>query len=98
MTALVISRVAIDDPAAMQSYFDDAPDVVEAHGGQYLVRTTEVTPVEGEWSHHRVVVVRFPSIEAARAWYDSEDYRNLRDLRQRSSRAQIIFVPEEPAD
>jgi uncharacterized protein (DUF1330 family) len=94
MSALIISRVRIKDAAIMETYFAEAPATVASHGGEYVTRTMDVTPLEGDWAHDRVVVVRFPTIEAAKTWYESEDYRELRTRRQSASNAQIIVVPE----
>ena len=93
MAAYVISRVRIDDPDAMAQYLDEVPLVVAAYGGEYVVRTADVTPLEGDWSHNRVVVLRFPDVKAAQAWYNSPDYAGLRALRQQASEAQIVVVP-----
>lgn len=95
MTAYIISRVSISDSDAMQDYMADAPESVYAYGGKYLVRTGDIEALEGEAAYERVVVVEFPDKEKALAWYNSEDYRELRDLRWRSADAHIICVPTE---
>jgi Uncharacterized conserved protein len=95
MTAYIISRVSISDQPAMTGYMADAPASVFAYGGEYLVRTGDITAIEGEASCERVVVVKFPSKEQALAWYNSEEYRALRDIRWKSADAHIILVPGE---
>lgn len=95
MTAYIISRVSISDSDAMQDYMADAPESVYAYGGRYLVRTGDIEALEGEAAYERVVVVEFPDKEKALAWYNSEDYREMRDLRWRSADAHIICVPAE---
>ncbi len=97
MTAYIISRVAIHDKKSMTGYMASAPDSVHAHGGKYVVRTGDITVLEGEAPYERVVVIEFPDKDHALAWYNSEEYRNLRDVRWRAADAQIICVPgEEP--
>ena len=95
MTAYIISRVSISDGEAMAGYMAAAPESVHAHGGEYLVRTGEITVLEGEAPYERVVVVRFPDKESALAWYHSDEYRDLRDVRWKSADAHIICVPGE---
>lgn len=95
MTAYIISRVSISDSDAMTGYMADAPESVYAYGGKYLVRTGDIEVLEGEAPYERVVVVEFPNKEKALAWYNSEDYRELRDVRWRSADAHIICVPAE---
>ena len=95
MTAYIISRVSISDGEAMAGYMAAAPESVHAYGGEYLVRTGEITVLEGEAPYERVVVVRFPDKESALAWYHSDAYRDLRDVRWKSAEAHIICVPGE---
>jgi uncharacterized protein (DUF1330 family) len=56
--------------------------VVKAHGGEYLVRGGKHESLEGDWKPHRVAMLRFPSFEQAKAFYDGEAYRNVRAKRQ----------------
>src|SRR5205807_2205616 len=85
---------------AMAHYVEAAPATVLAHGGRYLVRGSMVAALEGAWSDDRMVVVEFPTREAALAWYQSDEYRPLRELRQGAADAVILLadgVAEEPA-
>jgi uncharacterized protein (DUF1330 family) len=38
------------------------------------------------------VILEFPSLERAKAWWDSPEYRPLREIRQRASRGDLIVV------
>lgn len=95
MTAYIISRVSISDRQAMAGYMAEAPASVYAYGGKYLVRTGDISVLEGEAHYERVVVVEFPDKERAMAWYNSDEYHDLRDIRWRSAEAHIICVPAE---
>lgn len=92
MAAYIVSRVIIRDAEAMQRYMNEAPATVLAFGGRYLVRGNDVRALEGEWEHQRMVIVEFPDKEAAQAWYESEMYRPLRDLRQESAETVILLA------
>ena len=92
MAAYVISRVDISNPEGMLQYQNEVPPLVEAFGGKYLVRGNAVEALEGTWDHDRMVVVEFPTKEAALAWYHSQEYRPLRDLRHRSAQAIILLA------
>ncbi|HKO59021.1 MAG TPA: DUF1330 domain-containing protein [Thermoanaerobaculia bacterium] len=92
MSAYIVSRVKIHDAGAMQRYMKEAPATVAAFGGRYLVRGGDVQALEGTWEHERMVVVEFPDKAAALAWYESEMYRPLRDLRQASAEAVILIA------
>ena len=95
MTAYIISRVSISDAEAMKGYMADAPESVYTYGGKYLVRTSDIMALEKDADYQRMVVVEFPDKNAALAWYNSEDYRELRDIRWKSADAHIVVVPGE---
>lgn len=92
MSAYIVSRVTILDPQAMQRYMAEAPVTVAAFGGRYLVRGNDVRALEGGWEHERMVIVEFPDTESAEAWYGSDVYRPLRELRQRSASTVILLA------
>lgn len=96
MPAYIVSRVKIRDAERMQGYMAQAPEGIAAYGGRYLVRGGQVQALEGEWAHDRMVVVEFPDRESALAWYHSEGYQPLRELRQLSADAVILLADGAP--
>jgi uncharacterized protein (DUF1330 family) len=92
MAAYIVSRLKIIGREAMQRYVTEAPATVAAYGGRYLVRGGDVRALEGDWEHERMVVVEFPDKEAALAWYESDLYKPLRDLRQQNAEAVILLA------
>jgi uncharacterized protein (DUF1330 family) len=72
----------ITDPERYKQYMAEAPTAVKAYGGEYLVRGGKHETLEGNWQPHRVAVLRFPSYEKAKAFYDDEQYTRIRRLRQ----------------
>lgn len=95
MAAYIVSRVNIDDMEAMRSYFEDAPATVDAYGGKYLARTNDLLALEGDERIDRMVLLEFPDTASAEAWYDSPEYRPLRDQRWAAAEAKIIIIPGE---
>jgi len=92
MAAYVIANVNVHDAASFEEYRRQVPATIAKHGGRYLVRGGRVEPIEGAWNPTRLVVLEFPSIEQARRWYDSEDYRGPKALRMKSALTDVIFV------
>ncbi|MCY3859696.1 MAG: DUF1330 domain-containing protein [Gammaproteobacteria bacterium] len=92
MAAYVIVNDEIQDQGTFSEFRERIGATVEAHGGRYLVRGGNVEVVEGTWSADRVVVVEFDSVGAAKAWLDSSEYNELKELRQRSATANVIVV------
>ncbi len=68
------------------------PATIAKHGGRYLVRGGRVERLEGTWNPTRLVVLEFPSMEQARRWYDSEDYRGPKALRMKCTLTDAVFV------
>ncbi len=97
MSAYIVSRVKILNAEAMQRYVQEAPATVVAFGGRYLFRGKDVQALEGEWEHDRMVIVEFPDRGSALAWYESDTYRPLRELRQSSAEAVILLAEGVPA-
>jgi len=71
-----------------------APESItpELFGGRYIVRGSPVHQVEGEWMPKRFVVLEFPSLEQAKAWYDSEEYGKAKVVRHRTAKSNVIMV------
>ncbi len=81
MTAYVIVSSEINDPERFKAYLAAAPATVAEFGGDYLVRGGDLATLEGGWQPKRLTVLRFASIERAKAWYDSPGYRAAREVR-----------------
>ena len=92
MAAYVIAEVNVTDPQLYQEYAKGVPATIAAYGGKYLVRGGATDIKEGDWMPKRVVVLEFPSMERARSWYDSPEYKPLLALRLRAASAKLILV------
>jgi uncharacterized protein (DUF1330 family) len=92
MAAYLIANVDVKDAAAFEEYRKQVPATIAKHGGRYLVRGGRVERVEGTWNPKRLVVLEFPSIEQARRWYDSEEYRGPKALRMTCTITDAVFV------
>jgi uncharacterized protein (DUF1330 family) len=92
MAAYVIAEVNVTDPKLYEDYRKMVPATIEKYGGRFVVRGGTVETKEGGWSPARLVVVEFPSMERARAWYHSGDYAPALALRQRASQGKLILV------
>jgi uncharacterized protein (DUF1330 family) len=79
--AYVIVEMKISDPERYKEYMAAAPATVAAAGGEYLVRGGRHEPLEGNWQPARIAVLKFPSYDKAKAWYEGESYRAVRARR-----------------
>jgi uncharacterized protein (DUF1330 family) len=92
MPAYVIVETDVSDPERYERYKTAATTAVTAHGGRYLVRGGEQDVLEGDWRPSRLVVLEFEDLAAARRWYDSEQYRQARELRAGAARLSLVAV------
>ena len=79
--AYVLVEMKVTDPEQYKQYMAAAPATIAAHGGEYLVRGGQHEVFEGKWQPVRLAVLKFPSVEKARTWYQGEQYRAARAKR-----------------
>ena len=92
MAAYVIADVIVTDPAAMEEYRKHLPATLAPFGGRFIVRGGAHQTFEGDWKPSRLVIVEFPSLEQARRWYDSEEYREPKAMRLGAARTNLVMV------
>jgi uncharacterized protein (DUF1330 family) len=92
MAAYVIAEIEVTDPAGFEEYRKGVPATIAAYGGRYIVRGGALESWEGGWSPKRMVVLEFPSMAQAKAWYTCADYRDLLDMRQRTTKSKVVLV------
>lgn len=94
--AYVISEVEILDEALATQYREIASASIAEYGGRYLARGSAAEIVEGTASGRRLVLVEFPSMERARAWYASPSYAPARLLRETALDRRLTFAEGVP--
>lgn len=92
MPAYVIAEVRIRDAAAVEAYRSRAAASIAQYGGRYLARGGTVEALEDEWRPNRIVIVEFPDIERARAWYRSPEYAAALQIRDAALTRNLILV------
>jgi uncharacterized protein (DUF1330 family) len=92
MAAYIVVDLTVNDPEGFARYRDMVPPTVAAYGGRYLVRGGAITPVEGDWNPRRITILEFPNAEQARAWWDSPEYAEAKELRMRTTTTNMIIV------
>jgi uncharacterized protein (DUF1330 family) len=92
MCAYVIVNITVNDPERYEEYKKLAPPAIAAYGGKYLARGGKIEVLEGDWSPSRVVILEFESVEMAKKWVDSDEYREARALRHQTASSEMIVV------
>jgi uncharacterized protein (DUF1330 family) len=92
MPAYWLARSLINDPAEYKKYTDQVPGIVGKHGGTVLARGGRFEILEGPKKFQRFVVIEFPSLEQARACYESEEYQQAAEYRRRNNVGEVELV------
>jgi uncharacterized protein (DUF1330 family) len=92
MAAYVIVDIEVTDAAGYDAYRQRSGATIAAFGGKFLVRGGPAVTLEGTWRPQRLVVIEFESVEQARAWWSSEQYRPVRDIRWKTARSHLLIA------
>ncbi|HVM40023.1 MAG TPA: DUF1330 domain-containing protein [Acidimicrobiia bacterium] len=88
----VIFTEDVHDPAGMDSYVGKAIGTIVEAGGRPIAFDQKPEVLEGDWHGPQTVILEFESVDAARAWYDSEGYQAIIGERQASADARAVVV------
>jgi uncharacterized protein (DUF1330 family) len=86
-----IAHVDVNDAEAYKLYVAANAEPFAKHGARFIVRGGPFDSVEGK-SRSRHVVIEFPSLEAAKACYESPEYAISKGLRRNAADADIIII------
>ena len=92
MPAYILAEIHVTDAAAYEPYRPLAAASIARFGGRFLVRGGKADLLEGTPAPERMVVAEFPDADAARRWYNSEEYQAALKIRQAASRGRVILV------
>ena len=92
MSAYVLVEIEVLDQERYETYKQLAPSSIAVYGGRYLARGGDVETLEGTWQPKRLVILEFPSVDQAKAWWDSTEYEQAKALRQAVAHTRMIVV------
>jgi uncharacterized protein (DUF1330 family) len=92
MAAYIVVQVDVKDPVRYERYKSLVPPSLAKFGGRFVVRGGKTETLEGDWAPKRFVVVEFPSVEQAKAWWSSLEYAEAKALRQATASTQMIVA------
>ena len=92
MPAYLISQIEVHDPEGYEEYRKLVGASLAQYGGKFIARGGRIDVLEGTWNPKRVVICEFDSLERARQWYESPEYRPAMAIRKKTSDASIIVV------
>jgi uncharacterized protein (DUF1330 family) len=92
MPAYVIAQLQVDDVDTYNEYARAVGPTVAPFGGRILVAANQADVLEGSQQYPRTVIGEFPNADAARSWYDSPAYVELREKRISSAQGAVFIV------
>ena len=92
MSAYIIANVRVTDPTQYEDYKTLSTLAMQVHGAEVCVRGGPSQVLEGDWTPDRLVVLKFPSVEKARAFYDSPEYGRARQARAGAAVMRMVVV------
>ena len=92
MSGFVIFNIEIKKHEETKEYVEKVTSVAKKFGGEYIVRGGETKVIEGTWTYPRTIIIKFPSYEKALEWYDSEEYKPIKQIRLDNSVSNGIII------
>jgi Uncharacterized conserved protein len=90
--AYVIAEIDVTNPEGYKGYTAIVGESIRKYGGRFLVRGGASEGIEGDWPARRRVILEFPSMEAAKTWWDSPEYAHPKALRRANSTGRLILL------
>jgi uncharacterized protein (DUF1330 family) len=94
MPGYVGTLLDIHDQERFRDYLKGVGPSLAKHGGRIVLRGPVVDVTEGKLDTRedtRLVMIEFESLERARGWYESDEYRRLIELRQEPVASTTVF-------
>jgi len=92
MPAYVVVNISVHEPEPYAQYRAMAPPTIALYGGRYIARGGATEVKEGDWRPERLVILEFPDVASAEAWWNSPEYAPAKALRQSCADAQLVIT------
>ena len=93
MAGYFIANYRITNEEGFQAYLTSVGSTTAAYGGETLVAGPGSEPVEGD-PRPRTTVLKFPSMDSLRAWYESPEYQEIIHFRTDNTEGTVVFAEE----
>jgi uncharacterized protein (DUF1330 family) len=84
--------IVVNNAEGYEDYKNLTPPSIAAYGGKYIARGGRTENLEGNWEPNRIVILEFDSVERAKQWLNSDEYRDARALRHKYATTKMIVV------
>ncbi len=91
-TANLLIGIDVNDEDVFQTYGEKVGPMIASFGGEVLAANSDFDVLEGGFVRKRIAVIKFPSLDQARAFWKSPDYQPLVELRHSAADGDIVLV------
>ena len=91
-SAYILANITVTNPEQYEAYKKLSTIAMQAHGAEVCVRGGKALVLEGDWAPDRVVLLKFPSAEAAHKFNDSVEYAAARNSRQGAAVMRMTLI------
>ena len=92
MKGYIIAQINVKNDENYKEYLKNVTTIANKYGGEYIIRAWNFEIMEGKWEYKRNVVIKFPSIQKAREFYDSVEYQPIKKIRIDNSDSNLIII------
>ena len=92
MSGYLIAQLNVKNFESYKNYIEKVTQLAKMFGGEYIVRSGKYKVVQGEWQYERNVIIKFPSYQNAVDFYESDDYKPIKKIRENNSYGNIILI------
>ena len=87
----MLAEIEVTNPEGYKGY-TAVGESIQKYGGRFLMRGGAAQALEGDWPERRRVLIEFPSVEAARKWWDSPEYAKPKAMRRAHSKGRLLML------
>ncbi len=92
-SAYLIVDTKIRDAARYEEYKNLAKPIIERFGGEYLARGGELYSDQCDlWTPTRIVVIKFESMQKAKSFLESDEYKPIKAIRIEAAKSTMLLV------
>ena len=95
MPVFFLAEIEVFDYEKYHAYIDRASEIVRQFGGEYIFRSDHIVPVSGNWTPHRLVLIRFNSKTDIQLCFGSEEYQRIKHLREQSTKSRSVIIDQD---
>ena len=92
MPTYIVGDLHITDPAAYDGHVPRALATIARFGGCVIAGGGKIDLLEGDPIPERIFIIEFPNADAARRWYQSDDYKEALKVRLSASNGRVFLI------